>query len=127
MIQFEEGLIESVQNDPEMTAYLSTYTEARRKLTEKVKNRGFWPIRKGKSKGKMMAKGKGFRKPLAQRIAESNCRRCGQRGHWKWECPNQSSGQSTASMSTTSKSHTVNAMVGIHHDHDELAEPSRTS
>lgn len=123
MIQFEEGLIESVQNDPEMTAYLSTYTEARRKLTEKVKNRGFWPIRKGKSKGKMMAKGKGFRKPLAQRIAESNCRRCGQRGHWKWECPNQSSGQSTASMSTTSKSHTVNAMVGIHHDHDELAEP----
>jgi hypothetical protein len=24
---------------------------------------------------------------LAERIAASNCRRCGQRGHWKWECP----------------------------------------
>ena len=41
---------------------------------------------KGKSKGK----GKGQwrpRKPLAQRILESECRRCGAKGHWKAECP----------------------------------------
>ena len=39
---------------------------------------------KGKGKGKW---GSRFCKPLAQRILESEWRRCGQKGHWKAECP----------------------------------------
>ena len=39
--QFEDALIDTVQNDTEMTAYMNAYVEARRKLTEKSKSRGF--------------------------------------------------------------------------------------
>ena len=40
MIQFEEGLIESVQNDPEMVTYLSTYSEARREVDREGEEQG---------------------------------------------------------------------------------------
>jgi len=87
--QFEDALIDTVQNDTEMTAYMNAYVEARRKLTEKSKSRGFWPIRSKGFGKKGKAKGQAFRsrKPLALRIAESDCRLCGQRGHWRAECP----------------------------------------
>ena len=90
--QFEEGLIDTLQQDAEMATCLNTYLDARRRLNEKGKNRGFWPVRPNKGKGR--GKGKGApqgpfrpRKSLAQRILESDCRRCGKRGHWKAECP----------------------------------------
>ena len=85
--QFEDVLLETIQNNEELASYMNTYVEARKRLVEKSKNRGFWiSTPKGKGKGKSKQKGKG-RRPLAQRIAESSCRRCGQRGHWKAECP----------------------------------------
>ena len=85
--QFEDVLLETIQNNEELASFMNTYVEARRRLVEKTKNRGFWTSTpKGKGKGKSKQKGKG-RRPLAQRIAESSCRRCGQRGHWKAECP----------------------------------------
>ena len=43
--QFEDALIDAVQGDGEMGTYMSTYLEARKRLTEKVKSRGFWPLR----------------------------------------------------------------------------------
>ena len=92
--QFEDALIDSVQGDGEMSAFMSTYLEARRRLTEKTRSRGFWPIR-GKGSGKKGKSKPGFqrhRKPLAVRIAESDCRHCGQRGHWKAECPRRAVG-----------------------------------
>lgn len=51
---------------------------------------------KGAKKGSWNAKG-GIRKrqSLADRIANSNCRLCGARGHWRQECPNKGSGQNT--------------------------------
>ncbi|CAK9030755.1 Retrovirus-related Pol polyprotein from type-1 retrotransposable element R2, partial [Durusdinium trenchii] len=93
--QFEDSLIDVLQSDPDTASCYHTYLEARRRIIEKGKNRGSWPIKgapggKPKPKGKFsptFTKGKGFRKPLAQRILESECRRCGQRGHWKAECP----------------------------------------
>ena len=70
--QFEDALIEAVQNDGEMSTYMSAYMDARRRLTEKSRNRGFWPV-KPKGFGKQ-SKGKGQfmrgRKPLAVRIEE---------------------------------------------------------
>ena len=97
IVQFENAVVDSVQEDRELSAFFSSYQEARKRLVEKTRSRGFWSHSKGKGsfgkKGFGKQKGKGFRsKSLAQRIAESSCRRCGATGHWKAECPlNQTS------------------------------------
>eukprot|EP00435_Cladocopium_sp_Y103_P035554 s274_g9.t1 len=89
-MQFEESLVDALQGDVELAACYNTYVDARKRLQDRNKNRGFWGNAKGYQKGKNKMKSKpGFRprKPLAQRILESECRRCGQKGHWKAECP----------------------------------------
>ena len=100
IMQFEEAIIDSIQDDPDLAAFFSTYQDARRRLTERVKTRGFWPIRKG-SKGKGKGKSKGFKgggkRTLAQKIANSYCRICWQKGHWKDECPQRPAASTTAS------------------------------
>ena len=91
ILQFEENLINMLQEDDEMSVLMTTYVEARKRLSEKSRHRGFWSTRggkggKGDSKGK--SKGGGKRsKSLAERIANSECRICWKRGHWKNECP----------------------------------------
>eukprot|EP00435_Cladocopium_sp_Y103_P040180 s2038_g10.t2 len=97
--EFEDQIIQVCQDSPELSMAFSAYQEARAKLRDKARNRGFWPLRpssKGKGKGK---KGKIFgkrRQSLAERIASSNCRHCGARGHWKDECPARNKSSSTA-------------------------------
>eukprot|EP00435_Cladocopium_sp_Y103_P013529 s1772_g3.t1 len=94
---FEAAASELLQNDEELAAAFTAYTDARRRLNDKVRNRGFWPIGQ-KSRGKGPFKGvkgkfsKGHpssRKSLQQRIMESRCRLCGKMGHWKAECPSK--------------------------------------
>lgn len=106
---FESAASEILQSDDDIASAYSTYVEARRKLNEKFRSRGFWPISKGKGKmGKGKFKGKpmwGSRKSLQQRILESNCRICGKKGHWRNECPNKTQGNtsgSTAAAATVS-------------------------
>ena len=102
-LNHQESLIDTLQSDPEMAILMSSYTDARRRLLEKTRNRGFWPTPKGKG----FSKGKGkfkSRKPLAQRIAESHCLKCGQKGHWKAECPMESQKKGKPS-------HVANAMI----------------
>ena len=100
---FETAASEVTQSDDDLAAAYSTYVEARRKLSEKFRSRGFWPIGKGKSRhGKGKAKGKSGwsgRKSLQQRILESNCRLCGKKGHWRNECPNKPQGTASATAS----------------------------
>ena len=112
---FESAAGDVLQADPELASCYNTYLDARRKLAEKARRRGFWPSTggnksKGKGRGFQSGKGKGNRfsgkggkKSLQYRIMTSTCRRCGQTGHWKAECPmNQSSGPpSSASANTT--------------------------
>eukprot|EP00435_Cladocopium_sp_Y103_P038581 s1016_g10.t1 len=104
---FETAASELVQSDEDLAAAYSTYIEARRKLSEKYRSRGFWPISKGgKSKGKGKTKNKSMwssRKSLQQRILDSNCRICGKRGHWRNECPmkNQVSSSTTSTAAVT--------------------------
>eukprot|EP00435_Cladocopium_sp_Y103_P040673 s1143_g11.t1 len=121
--QFEDALIDTVQGDSEMTAYMNAYVEARRKLTEKSKSRGFWPIRSKGFGKKGKAKGQAFRarKPLAMRIAESDCRLCGQRGHWRAECPRRHAigGSSSAG---PPKSQPTNVMVSVNDVSDDEAD-----
>lgn len=80
VIQFEESILDSIQSDPEINVFFSQYQEARSRLSERAKSRGFWPVsRKGEKgkKGKGRGKGKGGMSPaasLAKRIANSFCR-----------------------------------------------------
>ena len=111
---FEGTAVDVVQSDPELASALTAYTEARRRLSEKFRSRGFWPpSHAGKSKSKgghRSPKGKfgkhgSQRKSLQQRIMESRCRICNQYGHWKAECPqrgNAATGSDRASTAPTS-------------------------
>ena len=75
----------------------ASYQEARQRLREKAKSRGFFSSSsKGRGKGKGKKSGKGNwntwdqpqrRRSLADRIANSSCKLCGQKGHWRRECP----------------------------------------
>ena len=102
---FEEQVLVTCQDSPELASCFTTYQEARDRLKEKARTRGFWPLKPGmgfKGKGRNGGKkGKGYggpsngsmgtaafkRRSLAERIANSTCRKCGQPGHWRRECP----------------------------------------
>ena len=101
---FESAAADLLQSDDELASAYTAYTEARRRLNEKVRSRGFWPLQskgkfKGSSKGVKGKFNKGHsssRKSLQQRILESRCRLCGKMGHWKAECPSKSDAAGSA-------------------------------
>ena len=103
VIQFEDAVMDTIQQDQELSTYFASYQDARRRLAEKGRVRGFWPVRRTIEKGKKGFKGKakGKGQSLASRIANSYCRICFKRGHWKDECPNNPSNKSGASTSST--------------------------
>ena len=112
VMQFEDSIADTIQADSDLCAYYSAYQEARRRLSERVKVRGFWPVSKRFDKGngkKGKGKGKG-RSPfsgsgsLARRIANSFCRICMQKGHWKNECPQRPQGSGATSTNASSSS-----------------------
>ena len=95
IVEFEQAAQDIVQEDSNLAHAYTAYIEARRRLSEKFRHRGFFPIGKGKGKPfNKSGKGKGFkggfrdRRPLSQRILKSQCKKCLQFGHWKDECPN---------------------------------------
>ena len=102
VLQFEDAIMDTIAADQELATFFSSYQDARRRLAEKGRVRGFWPVRKsldkGKKGGKSKGKGRGGQS-LASRIANSYCRICFKRGHWKDECPSNpnKSGQSSSS------------------------------
>ena len=107
--EFETAVSDVIQEDAELASAYSAYTDARKRLAEKFRHRGFFPSSfhnsgKGKGRlGKFKSKGGkgnrswgGQRKDLQSRILNSNCRICGKRGHWKAECPLKDSGSQSA-------------------------------
>ena len=104
---FEEELEGFFQETPELQEALVSYMEARGRLLAKRKARGFWPVSGGQKGGrsgkgfKGKGKGKSSKEQLLQRIARSNCRACGERGHWKAECPKYGRPGSKAEATTT--------------------------
>ena len=101
---FEDNIVQVCQGSPELSMAFTAYQEARAKLKDKARIRGFWPLRQSsKGKGKFK-KGKGFgkqRQTLADRIAASHCRICGAKGHWKQECPNRDRASTAADANLT--------------------------
>eukprot|EP00913_Durusdinium_trenchii_P034877 g32625.t1 len=110
ILDYEQPMLDTIQEDADLALSHTTYAEARKRLSDRFKNRGFWlsgPA-KGKARGKGGEKGKkgfggfrnsGNRKTLQQRILESTCRICGRKGHWKAECPER--GRSSEAGQTT--------------------------
>lgn len=94
---YESAAADALQSDGVLASAYNAYSDARRRLADRFKNRGFWPISSGKgksksafsSKGKGKSQGKGPRKSLQQRVMESTCHNCGKRGHWRAECPDR--------------------------------------
>ena len=117
---FEESLIETVQESAELASCFTTYLEARTRLKERARGRGFWPMQQlgAKGKGKKGKQGKGKTKSLADRIASSACRRCGQYGHWKRECP---LGQSRTELKPKNQAETISIAEALHLQEDELS------
>ena len=94
---FEDQLVEACQDNQALSQCFTAYAEARDRLRDRMRSRGFWPPKKGgKAWGKGRGKkgGKGRRMSLAEKIANSHCRNCGMKGHWKMECPQRSSAMS---------------------------------
>ena len=91
---YESAAADALQSDEDLAAAYTSYNEARKRLSDRFKNRGFWPIGSGKgkskftnnSKGKGRSYGRSTRKSLQQRIMESTCRHCGKKGHWRAQC-----------------------------------------
>ena len=134
MQQFEEALIDSLQGDPDIAACLNTYVEARRKLQDKARSRGFWGGGKGhngfKGKGRGGKNKGGFsqnfgrrRLPLAQRILNSNCALCHQKGHWKAECPNRDRSDGSSKQPSSASAFAGVTMTMID-EGDEYHDPS---
>ena len=48
ILQFEDAMADTIQNDSDLTAFYSTYQDARRRLSERVRVRGFWPSPQGR-------------------------------------------------------------------------------
>eukprot|EP00435_Cladocopium_sp_Y103_P045782 s902_g13.t1 len=98
VVSFEEDREDMFQDVPDLHQALISYQEARTKILEKKKSRGFWGPSSGKGKnkgfGKFQSKGKGSGKGnLLLRISHTHCKNCGEQGHWKAECPHKTTSQ----------------------------------
>ena len=129
---FEQDLEDLFQSTPDLQTALVSNQEARMKLSERKKFRGFWPTSKGHQKSKSKGKGKSFSKSpfgggkssLLDRISKTHCKLCGERGHWKAECPNRNKENANFVLSSASTSD----MIGSDWSaaaHDILYEESR--
>ena len=104
VVSFEKDLEEMFQAVPDLNMALISYQEARARIMEKKKSRGFWPSSYGRGKGKGGGKFQSFRKGggkdgkggLLERIARTHCRNCGEKGRWKAECPHLRQGATPA-------------------------------
>ena len=123
---FEQELEDFLQDVPEMHDAMVTYLEARSKLLEKRRSRGFWPVKFGGKDGKSGGRGKGRgkgkkqREQLLARIARSTCRICHQKGHWKAECPNRdkNSESGPAASANIAEEFQLSAVQEVHSEPD---------
>jgi len=97
--QFERDSEDMMQDIPDLQSALVSYQEARARISDRRRSRGFWPP-KGRTKGHGKDHHGGFRggrkggqkggkEELLSRISRTHCKLCGALGHWKAEYPNR--------------------------------------
>lgn len=89
--QFKKDLEDLMQEVPDLQNALVSYQEARQRISERRRHRGFWPS-KSRWKGygaRGFRKGgpKGGKDKLLASISRTHCKVCGALDHWKAECP----------------------------------------
>ena len=111
---FEQAAAEVLQDNPELASAYSAYQDARKRLSEKFRNRGFWPTTRSSSSQKGKGYGMGAKLNLGAKASEAEVSNAladlsrresfaGSMGHWKAECPFKGS-SSTANASTAASS-----------------------
>ena len=121
--EYENQILDLVQELPELASCFSSYTAARQRLKDRNKSRGFWPPKgknKGKGKGKFAGKGQPVRRTLAERIASSSCRICGVKGHWRLECPQRPGATSTGNQETSNYATVTLTQGSLNEDDPEI-------
>ena len=104
--QFERDFEEMLQEIPDMQQAMVSYNEARQRINDRRRSRGFWPTGKGKGKGGFKDGSRPYRKgggksgkeELLARIAKTHCKLCGALGHWRAECPQRKEARETANV-----------------------------
>ena len=79
ILQFENAVMDTIQDDKALATFFVSYQAARKRLLEKTRSRGFWPPRpfkggkKGKGKGiKGKSKGLPRRLPIPRAVCAAN-------------------------------------------------------
>lgn len=60
IIQFEDALMETIQSDSELSIFFASYQDARKRLADRQRSRGFWPPKRNFEKGGKKGFGKGI-------------------------------------------------------------------
>eukprot|EP00435_Cladocopium_sp_Y103_P063197 s350_g24.t1 len=126
--QFEKDFKEMMQEIPDLQQALVSYQEARQRITERRKSRGFWPTGKSKGKGGFKDGGGSFRKggaksgkdELLARIARTHCKLCGALGHWRAECPQRKDARETANVVQSEPVETPENESAVHVETDQV-------
>ena len=122
VMEYEQAAGELLQEDQDMATAFNSYQEARKRLSERFRNRGFFPSSFSRGKGKGSSKGKGGKSgksgkggssALQARILASHCRLCGAKGHWKAECPLRNSQERSSGVSQSSTAPTSFAVATV--------------
>ncbi|CAL1168180.1 unnamed protein product [Cladocopium goreaui] len=95
-----------LQEIPDMQQSMVSYNEARQRINDRRRSRGFWPTGKGKGQGGFKDGSRPYRKgvgksgkeELLARIAKTHCKLCGALGHWRAECPQRKEARETANV-----------------------------
>ena len=93
--QFERDFEDMMQEIPDLQSALVSYQEARQRISDRRKSRGFWPTKgkqKGSFKGSRKGQSKSGKEELLAKISRTHCKICGALGHWKAECPQRRDG-----------------------------------
>ena len=115
--QFEEAVLEVLQNDSETASCYLTYSEARKRLSDRNRKRGFW------SPGPSQSGAKGFKGRGKRKICSEKSSAVGRQNprvrvpamwttsHWKAECPLRHSSNNTSSAGVPKENATFATMT----------------
>ena len=119
-VYLEQADLQDIYEESEVKQALATYQQVRRALQDQKNNREYFPLEKGKGKGKKGNYSSGARVHVSMLKLRTKCAKCGQVGHWAAECPNPADGyhkqgaSSTGSAASSQAGHSSSAKSGFY-------------